>query len=268
MLKIYKALSYQGMISCSKNSPWLVLVNADGVVKPYIIKLFDRHGHYEGDKMARELMGNLLAAEFGLDVPDCALIDISDLSFGPWFSNQKALGRFQQLKIKIALGTQYLFPHLCFFPGSLRSDVVGKNFKPAAVFAFDMLIGNRDRNWRRPNLLIHSGITYLIDFESGFKFNKDSLEDMLTRARIRSHYYMHVFYSLLSGLSADEKSTVFGDFVNKLEQTDFSFLDSYLVQLENLGFILRDYQQVKSYFAGIKENRKQFGKVLNSLLDG
>lgn len=267
MLKIYKALSFQGMISSSKNSPWIVLVDADGELKLYIVKLFGRHAHFTGDKTARELMGNLLAASFGLDVPACALIDLSHLSFGPWFSNLKALETFGQLKVKLALGTAYLYPHLCFFPGILDKGLAGKNFKPADVFAFDMLIGNTDRNSRRPNLLVHYGKIYLIDFESGFAFHPGSLEDMLTKAKNRLPYYLHVFYSQLSRLEANERNGVFNHFVNRLEQMDFDFLDTYLLQLEDLGFVLRDYELIKGYLEGASAQSKQFGRVLTSLLD-
>ncbi|TCD28581.1 hypothetical protein EZ456_04105 [Pedobacter psychrodurus] len=267
MLKVYKALSFQGVVKGSKTAPWLVLVNADGEVKPYVIKLFDREKHFEGDALSREVMGNVLAGQFGLDVPHCALIDINGSSFESSILNGKALERFNSLQIKIAFGTEYLYPHFCFFDGILHSRAVMDNIKIPSLFAFDIMIRNTDRSFKRPNLLIHSGLTYLIDFESSFQFRKDPLGDVLIRTKTHTYYYMHVFHRLLKDLDIDKKSIVFDDFIMKLGATEFSFLSPYLNQLTGFGFVIQEYHQAVDYLEAIKQNRFRFDTALKSLLD-
>lgn len=268
MIKVYKALSFQGIINGGKTSPWLVLVNAEGTVKPFVVKLFDREKHFEGDALSREVIGNVLAKQFGLDVPQCALIDMEDPAFASSILNNKALERFRSLKIKIAFGTAYLYPHFCFFYDIFRSTAPTEHFKIDSVFAFDIMIRNTDRNYQRPNLLVHGGLTYLIDFESSFQLRKDSLGDILARIKTHTFYYMHVFHSLLCNWEADKKEKLFEDFFTRLASADFSILDAYMAQLQDIGFVIQQYQQITAHLEAVKQDRLLFYNALRSLIHG
>ncbi|MES2108366.1 MAG: HipA family kinase [Bacteroidota bacterium] len=266
MLNRYEAISFQGIITGGKTQPWLVLANVNGNAKPYIIKLFNQEMDYEGESVGREVMGNMLARQFNLDVPEFALIDICSVLFEQSIYNRKALDRFKSLKVKFAFGTEYLYPNLCFFYDILKSGPIKHNINFASIFAFDIMIRNTDRNFKRPNLLIHSNLAYLIDFESSFQLRKDPLEDVLVRTKTHTYYYMHVFHSLLSSCDAEKKETIFDEFINRLEAADFISLHAYIDELKNTGYVIHQHNHVINYLEAIKENRFLFSDALKSLI--
>jgi hypothetical protein len=266
MLNRYGALSFQGIITGGKTQPWLVLVNVDGKAKPYIIKLFNQEKDFEGEYVCREVIGNALARQFDLNVPECALIDIGGIPFERSIYNSKALDRLKSLKVKFAFGTEYLYPNLCFFYDILQSGTIKDNINCASIFAFDIMIRNTDRNFKRPNLLMHSNLAYLIDFESSFQLRKDPLEDVLVRTKTHTFYYMHVFYSILNSYNASKKADIFSEFIKHLEITDFTSLHAYIDELKDIGFVIQQHDHIINYLEAIKENRFLFNDALISLI--
>ena len=69
-LPIYKAIGFQVILDKGGHSkPWVVIVNADGSPKPYVVKLY-KHIEIEArNRMTAEVLGNVMATEFGLTAP-------------------------------------------------------------------------------------------------------------------------------------------------------------------------------------------------------
>jgi hypothetical protein len=167
----------------------------------YVVKL--RGSMERGDAGGLcELGGSLLAREFGLSVPEPALVVIeSD------FADQVAAvapARAAEMKKSIGLN----------FGCLLLTDAMGwpvDKFIPEAMwqtavntFAFDALIQNPDRRFSNQNLLTRGDDIFVFDHELAFSF----LLDILPSAepwKLEGQAYLadHVFYRKLRGKPID-----------------------------------------------------------------
>ncbi|HUB59622.1 MAG TPA: hypothetical protein VL978_02905 [Puia sp.] len=79
MLPVYRAISFQRVAEKGgRTKPWVVLVDAGISVEPYVVKVFTPELIQEKDSVTREVLGNVLARQFDLNVPNAALIDFDD----------------------------------------------------------------------------------------------------------------------------------------------------------------------------------------------
>lgn len=63
-LPIYKAISFNRIIEKGGHSkPWIVSVNADGTLKPYVVKLYRTLDIEARNKMTAEIFGNLFVSQ-------------------------------------------------------------------------------------------------------------------------------------------------------------------------------------------------------------
>ena len=58
--------------------PWVVLVNENGSLVQQVVKMFSAAYLQERDAVTNEVLGNVLATEFNLNVPKAALIYFND----------------------------------------------------------------------------------------------------------------------------------------------------------------------------------------------
>ena len=167
MLPVYKAISFQKVIERGGHTkPWVVIVDAGGTLKPFVVKLFETYYVENNDCVANEIIGNVLSKEFGLSAPNAALIDL-DSDFKSTLKNFNLLERIENTDDRLKFGTELLesvlpFEVAAYDPGQARAllDI-------DSVFAFDNLIRNRDRTRQPPNILISNNAPYLIDHEMG-----------------------------------------------------------------------------------------------------
>jgi hypothetical protein len=129
----------------------------------YVVKF---HGAGQGRKaLIAEIIAGELGRRLGLRIPDLVTVDID-----PVIARHEPDPDIQDL-LKASpgrnLGVDYL-------PGSLGFDPLA--WTPEAGFAaavlwFDALIGNVDRSWRNPNLLVWHGDVWLIDHGASLYFH-------------------------------------------------------------------------------------------------
>ena len=139
----------------------------------YVVKF---SGAGQGRKtLVAEVICSRIARGLGLDTPDLALVDV-DPGLAPAEPDQEVQDLLRASP-GLNLGVDYL-------PGAL--DVDARAVDPdlaARVLWFDALIGNVDRSWRNPNMLLWHGRVQLIDHGAALIFHHawTNLEASATR---------------------------------------------------------------------------------------
>jgi hypothetical protein len=159
----------------------------------YVVKY---HGAGQGRKaLVAEIIAGELGRRLGFRVPELVLATLDE-----------AIGRHEpdpdiQDLLKASTGLNL---GVDFLPGSLNFDPLG--WKPerdlaARVLWFDALIGNVDRSWRNPNLLVWHGDVWLIDHGASLYFH----HAWKSAAKLAARPYDaedHVFAPFVRDLSA------------------------------------------------------------------
>ncbi|MBW8483739.1 HipA family kinase [Actinomadura parmotrematis] len=138
------------------------IVEADDL-GTYVMKF---HGAGQGRKaLVAEVVAGELARRLGLRVPDQVVIDLD-----PVIGRHEPDPDVQDL-LKASTGWNL---GVDFLPGALGFDPLG--WRADAAFAsrvlwFDAFIGNVDRSWRNPNMLVWHGDVWLIDHGASLIFH-------------------------------------------------------------------------------------------------
>ncbi|XVQ13244.1 HipA family kinase [Spirillospora sp. CA-255316] len=160
MLPLVKAIRYVTPLREGGSLPGVVEADDLGT---YVMKF---HGAGQGRKaLIAEVIAGELARRLGLRVPDQVIMELDP-----------AIGRHEpdpdvQDLLKASTGWNL---GVDFLPGSLGFDPLG--WSTDAEFAsrvlwFDAFIGNVDRSWRNPNMLVWHGNTWLIDHGASLYFH-------------------------------------------------------------------------------------------------
>jgi hypothetical protein len=138
------------------------IVEADDL-GTYVVKF---HGAGQGRKaLVAEIISGELGRRLGLRVPDIVTVDVD-----PVIARHEPDPDVQDL-LKASPGRNLGIDYL---PGSLGFDPLAWSPDPAfaaSVLWFDALIGNVDRSWRNPNLLVWHGDVWLIDHGASLYFH-------------------------------------------------------------------------------------------------
>lgn len=138
------------------------IVEADDL-GTYVVKF---HGAGQGRKaLVAEIISGELGRRLGLRVPDIVTVDVD-----PVIGRHEPDPDIQDL-LKASPGRNLGIDYL---PGSLGFDPLAWAPDPAfaaSVLWFDALIGNVDRSWRNPNLLVWHGDVWLIDHGASLYFH-------------------------------------------------------------------------------------------------
>ncbi len=117
--------------------------------------------------LVAEVVAGELARALGLPMPELVLVDVD-----PVLGRSEPDEEVQDLlraSPGLNLGTDFL-------PGSLGFDPLAHRLDPllaSQVLWFDALIGNVDRSWRNPNLLMWHRAPWLIDHGASLVFHHD-----------------------------------------------------------------------------------------------
>jgi hypothetical protein len=138
------------------------IVEADDL-GTYVMKF---HGAGQGRKaLIAEVVAGELARRLGLRVPDQVVIELD-----PVIGRHEPDPDVQDL-LKASTGANLGVDYL---PGSLGFDPLGWSadaWFASRVLWFDAFIGNVDRSWRNPNLLVWHGEVWLIDHGASLYFH-------------------------------------------------------------------------------------------------
>ncbi|MDR2948805.1 MAG: hypothetical protein LBV71_06310 [Prevotella sp.] len=257
-LQIYEAIGFQGILEKGSHSkPWIILINIENEIKPYVVKLYKTADIEARNKMTAEVLGNVIAQDFGFNSPNPAIIE-----FTPQFCMQlncECDEIIADIDARPKFGCEYIMGSTVFRKQTKASQT-NRIINPGSLYAYDYFICNRDRNNNKPNLLVKDGDAILIDHEMGLEID----ENTISRIKCRewdSRYQHHIFYEILKRKS--NKSSIFDEFLFYLQSFNINRYDSYFSQLEDLGFNTQK-ELIKRYWATIKENNSIFANILQA----
>jgi hypothetical protein len=160
MLREVAATRYVAPLRSGGSVPGVVEADDLGT---YVVKF---HGAGQGRKaLIAEVISGELGRRLGLRVPDIVTVDLD-----PVIGRHEPDPDVQDL-LKASPGRNLGIDYL---PGSLGFDPLAWTPDPgfaASVLWFDALIGNVDRSWRNPNLLVWHGDVWLIDHGASLYFH-------------------------------------------------------------------------------------------------
>lgn len=262
MLPVYKAVLFHSKLERGGSTqPWIVFVNNGTSLVPFVVKLYTEKSIAQYHAVTNEVLGNLLAQEFDLNVPKPALIEF-DKDFIKSLPDEMT----EELKTKdarIKFGCEYLDGSVPFTP-SLHRNLLAKYYIET-IYAFDNLILNVDRrfgpqsNNLKPNILFLEKDCYLIDHELSFSVNNQTIED-LKNNYWTFNYKNHIFYQYLKKGIKQEK--YFETFEHYLIRLNVNVIDSYLEQLKSFKHPINKSSLIKSYLEYIKGNSSKFITLL------
>lgn len=127
MLPVYQAISFQGVLEKgARTKPWLALVMTDHGIERYVVKLFETKLIDEKDSVANEVLGNVLAREFNLPVPEAAFIQ-----FGPSFiatiGDPALRALLGERDSRLKFGCKLMDGYIRFDPGSFSTSEARKH---------------------------------------------------------------------------------------------------------------------------------------------
>jgi hypothetical protein len=155
------------------------------------------HGAGQGPRvLAAEVIVAGLAERIGLRTPRIVALDLD-----PRIARYEADEEVQDLlnaSAGLNLGTDFL-------PGAFGYDGdVPPGADPARVLWLDAFVGNVDRSWRNPNLLVWHGELFVIDHGASLYFHHGWREEFGDPARFAAQPWPaqdHVFASAVAGLA-------------------------------------------------------------------
>jgi hypothetical protein len=263
MLPVYKAISFDSIIKKGgRTKPWVVLVDTEKDVKPYVVKFFDTAEIEQRDCVANEVIGNVLAKEFDLPVPSAALIE-TDESFRMTITDPEAVDIYDQKDERVKFGTELLQGFNQMNPEAFTAVQVRKMIDIGMLFAYDNLIRNVDRcSSRKPNLLVKSDEAYLIDHELAFDITKEIEKEVETMQWNLSLCRSHIFFNYIQRSQIETKIHYFDEFSEYLKYLDLRRISPYFRQLTSQGFSNKKHPMIKEYLAYMRTNFRKFENAL------
>ncbi|WP_455665113.1 HipA family kinase [Phocaeicola sp.] len=263
-LPIYKAISFNGIILEGGHSkPWVISVNAEGELKPYVVKLYRTIDIEARNKMAAEILGCLFAEEFDLLVPAFAIIEFTEefrMSLG-----EECEEILNLLDERVKFGTEYYEGTFLFAPQMSLEDAE-KIIPVDTLYAFDYFICNRDRTLRKPNLLIKDGSGVLIDHEMALEIDQNTITNFKAE-EWNGKYQYHLFYELLKGANPFKKAMFFNEFEFYLQSLRLNKYKGVFQQLNELGFTNLNEELLEEYFNTVLKDPQKFKKILRKSIE-
>jgi hypothetical protein len=260
MLPVYRAISYRDTTRTGRTRPWVVFVRTPGGVEPYVVKMFDTLTIESRNSVTNEVIGNVLAGQFGLKTPRAALIDF-DQSFKSSLRDLDLLERLENSDDRLKFGTELLegnVSNLLSFNSSEARAAVDID----TLFAFDNLIMNGDRTRNPTNLLVRSEEVFLIDHEFAFDIPKDVSSNLKSWNWPNKYAEYHVCYEYLKKSTLEYKKEYFNVFHEDLRLLNISGLTSYFNQLESVGYSATRHPIIRDYLLKLKLNSNNFVNAL------
>lgn len=241
--------------------PWVITAYTPTGLKPFVVKMYDNRQVEDMHCVTNEIIGNRLAQEFDLKVPECALIDIPvELTMN--LPEEMQL-QFENADDRLKFATVQL-QGINSAVATLPRVQLSKRFSIEMLYAFDNLICNRDRGTKRTNLLIGDENVFLIDHELCFDKKQLTVNLDIEKNLEQSSTIYHFCYPYLKRLR--NKQTFFDDFSFYLSELHSSTLLPYFEQLKYEGF--SDYSEpIMFRIEQIKQKSSTFVQQLKTSLE-
>ena len=260
MLPIYEAIEITEFISenSGHTKPWVVLANTPTGLKSFVVKLYTTEQVDNSNCVNNEVVCNILASQFELEVPKCVLINIPDditMSLAPAQQQQ-----FYNTDPRPKFATEYI-PNVNSAIISLPKLQYQKRISMDMLYAFDNLIRNGDRGHPKTNLLLASDVAYLIDHELALR-NQDIVDVDLKTLQLEGRFTnSHLFYPYLKKARFKTKQSYFNEFSEYLNHLNINVLDTYFNTLTNEGFRSNSIE-ISNWLTKVKQNIPTFVALL------
>jgi hypothetical protein len=266
MLPVYKAISFIRVVDKGgRTMPWVVLVRTPLGLQPYVVKLFTTELIETRDSVTNEVLGNVLAPQFGLKVPRAALIDFDD-RFLDTIKNFEILSILENRDWRLKFATELLDGVNQFNVSAFNSTEAREIIDIDTLFAFDYLIRNRDRTKTPANLLVRTDEAYLIDHELGFEIPDSFQNELNTWQGDRKAFEYHLCYGYLKNSWNSFKQEYFNEFEEHLRILPVNILNTYFEQLTKEGFSQNKHVTIKNYLLKARTNSTNFVNILKGMI--
>ena len=244
MLPVYKALTVDidGIHSGSTKPCIMTLADNEGNLKgQYVVKVFKPTNLAQSQNTNKEVYGSALATTFNFATPKPVLAQVGQTIIDQLNKSEKFKG-FDLIR-GTYFATEYL-ENVFDYSSAKKSPI--ENWEIENIFAFDVFIRNIDRHKRKPNLFFKNREVHLIDHELSFAIGllDKPFEEMLKEPKKYWNFVevkkangferKHLFLEYLRKLNKT-KGVEFDTFAEYLTHFDVDILDSYQIQLRNLG---------------------------------
>ena len=142
--------------------PWAVYVSdSEGKLLRFVVKVFKDEPFQIQPYVMNEVLGTVIAGMFDLSTPKAAFVEFTE-DFIQTLPPQQ-LEQLGRSPLGVKFGCELLDSSYQYSPSLAKRYL--EVYDIESIYAFDNLILNRDRNARKPNLLLHPQQSYLIDHE-------------------------------------------------------------------------------------------------------
>lgn len=264
MLPIYEAIEITDFISenSGHTRPWVVRAFTPDGLKSFVVKMYTTEQVDTSFCVNNEVVCNVLASEFDLLAPKCALITIPD-------NITMSLGAEQQQQYyntdpRPKFATE-LISNVSSAITGLEKKQYEKRISMDMLYAFDNLIRNGDRGQIKTNLLLTSKDAYLIDHELALRhqdivnidFKSLQLEDKFSKS--------HLFYPYLKRSLKKTRQSYFNDFTEYMNYLNINKLTPFYNTLKNEGFN-DNSEEIYGWLNKVKQNIPTFVTLLKGSL--
>ncbi len=264
MIPIYKAISYQESFTMGTTKPILAIIeNESGNFEEYVVKLFNLNQLNSYSPVNKEIYACVLASEFDLSSPDFALIEFNDSFIKSLDANDQT--KVSQLNTRLFFGSKYIANPMPY--SSTLSKAFLKTYNYEEIFAFDVLLRNVDRTFKKPNILFSGQEYYIIDHEQTLLVDRTFSEYVKNEASwnfiTRPTKGDHIFHSILKEKRHNHSFDTFFEYLIKI---NIDSLVDYYYELEKYGFEDESFGCVYDYLSDAKKNPTKLQKLLLTLL--
>jgi len=252
------------MIGGSTYPSLMTLSDSTGaIVGQYVVKVFSQNHIVQAQPTIKELVSNILASEFDLNVPDPVLVKVSQSNIDELKSSGKFKGKV--LLPGLYFGCKYIENVHDYSP--LLQDSSFDYWSIETIFAFDVLIRNIDRRERKPNIFLFEDQIYLIDHELCLGISDNSFLNFYENngwSFITNHATRYLFIDRIRRINAKEHLS-FDTFFYYLSALNLNFLDDIVE-------VFKEYEveilNIKEYLYYVKTHSVLFKDLLLQILDG
>ncbi|GAA0876705.1 hypothetical protein GCM10009118_31150 [Wandonia haliotis] len=192
------------IVSGGTTRPMLV-IGENG--KKYVLKIFSKRDASQRSYTVAEVLANILAKEFDLNVPEGVYMTIDKSLLKSIEQTQPEI--YKKLEEKetdrILFASLYYEGYPTYSPVNKDKYLDLDEFE--SILAFDMLIANDDRRKDKPNILRGPEHYLLIDHEKAFEGLSVHLEN-IKRAILPHYFTKHLFYNKLKTESLKAQNIV------------------------------------------------------------
>lgn len=267
MLEVYQATNIQLPALQGGTTKPCVMSAVDSNsnnVGSFVVKIFTQQQEKQQQATLKEVCASWLASKLGVKMPYVALVKVDDVII----TQIKTESQRSDIKAGVYFATKY-HPNIQTYTQTLFEELTDIDDR-VNIFAFDMLIQNRDRRIAKPNVFFEERNIYLIDHELSLEvaaWNKGNPTpaEILKNVAYLSEERRHICYDCLATEYFQKRIPTFDEIEDNLRNLRISELQDIVNQLELLGVNIEAWQEIKPYLTSIINQTTTFINPLKQI---